>query len=124
MNKKLTYLSSILVTGIFLFLAFASDDDGKSSAVALNASVSFNGTQFIIKNHDTFDYLNAKLEVNDDYSLNDYNLKAGQTYTVGIMQFSDEKGNRFTLMQKPKKFSIWCDLKSGKKGFYNGEWKH
>lgn len=31
------------------------------------------------------------------------------------MQFADEKGNKFTALQKPQNFSIWCDLSSGKK---------
>jgi hypothetical protein len=65
---------------------------------------------------------NVKLEVNGDYTLKGYNLKAGETYTVGIMQFADKKGNRFTLMQKPQKFTIWCDLRNGKNGFYYATW--
>jgi hypothetical protein len=123
MAKKLTYFLSILAIGFFIFLAFGSDDDGESSTVDLNASVSFSGTQFIIKNNDTFDYNNAKLEVNGDYILKGYNLKAGETYTVGIMQFADKKGNRFSSMQKPQKFSIWCDLNTEKNGFYFAEWQ-
>jgi len=123
MKKRITYLLSILAIGLFVFLAYGSDDDGESSTVDLNASVSFNGTQFVITNNDTFDYNNAKLEVNGDYVLKGYNLKAGETYTVGIMQFADSDGNRFTLMKKPQEFSIWCDLGNGKNGFYYATWK-
>lgn len=123
MTKKSTYFFSVLAIGFFIFLAYGSDDDGESSTVDLKASVSFSGTQFVIKNNDTFDYNNAKLEVNGDYTLKGYNLKAGETYTVGIMQFADKKGNRFSSMQKPQKFSIWCDLNTGKNGFYYAEWQ-
>jgi len=123
MKKRITYLLSVLAIGLFIFLAYGSDDYGESSTVDLNASVSFTGTQFVIKNNDTFDYNNAKLAVNDDYVLKGYNLKAGETYTVGVMQFADKKGNRFTLMQKPQEFSIWCDLGNGKNGFYYATWK-
>jgi hypothetical protein len=122
MKKRITYLMSILAIGFFIFLAYGSDDDGESSSVDLNASVSFSGTQFVITNNDTFDYNNAKLEVNGDYVLKGYNLKSGETYTVGIMQFADSDGNRFTLMKKPQKFSIWCDLGNGKNGFYYATW--
>ncbi|MDY0077382.1 MAG: hypothetical protein RBR87_08910 [Bacteroidales bacterium] len=59
MKKKLTYLLSVLAIGLFIFLAYGSDDDGESSTVDLKASVSFNGTQFVIKNNDTFDYNNV-----------------------------------------------------------------
>ena len=123
MKKKITYFLSVLAIGLFIFLAYGSDDDGESSTVDLNASVSFTGTQFVIKNNDSFDYNNAKLELNGDYVLKGYNLKAGETYTVGMMQFADKKGNRFTALQKPQNFSIWCDLSSGKNGFYYAEWK-
>jgi len=123
MTKRLNYFLSVLTIGLFVFLAYSSSDDGESSTVDLNASVSFTGTQFVIKNNDNFDYLNAKLELNGDYKLTGYTLKAGETYTVGMMQFADKKGNRFTALQKPQKFSIWCDLSSGKNGFYYAEWK-
>lgn len=123
MKKKFTYILSVLAIGLFVILAYGSDDDGESSTVDLNASVSFTGTQFVIKNNDSFDYNNAKLELNGDYVLKGYNLKAGETYTVGMLQFADKKGNRFTALQKPQKFSIWCDLSSGKNGFYYAEWQ-
>lgn len=123
MKKRFTYILSVLAIGLFVFLAYGSDDDGESSTVDLNASVSFTGTQFVIKNNDSFDYNNAKLELNGDYVLKGYNLKAGETYTVGMLQFADKKGNRFTALQKPQKFSIWCDLGSGKNGFYYAEWQ-
>jgi len=122
MTKKINYLLSVLAIGLFVFIAYGSDDNGESSTVDLNASVSFTGTQFVIKNNDTFDYNNAKLELNGDYFLKGYNLKAGETYTVGMMQFADKKGNRFNALQKPQKFSIWCDLSNGKNGFYYAEW--
>ena len=121
MKKKFTYILSVLAIGLFVFLAYGSDDDGESSTVTLNASVSFTGTQFIIKNNDTFDYNNVKLELNGDYVLKGFNLKIGETYTVGMLQFADKKGNRFTAFQKPQNFSISCDLNTGKNGFYYAE---
>lgn len=122
MTKKTTYFLSILTIVIFLIIAYASSEESEDSMVDLNASVSFNGTQFVIRNNDTFDYNNVTLEVNGNYKLKDINLKAGETYTVGIMQFADKNGNRFTLMQKPQKFYIFCDLLEGNNGYYFAEW--
>jgi hypothetical protein len=124
-NFKLKYhLFSALAVGFFLLLAFgSSNSNSESSPPDLKATVSFDGTQFVIKNNDNFDYNNAKLEINDKYVLEGYTLKAGQTYTVGMMQFADKDGNRFTMMQKPQRFYIRCKLPSGEYGSYYAGWK-
>ncbi len=122
MKRKTSYLLSVLTIGLFILIAYASSDTEDSSSVDLEASVSFTGTQFIIKNNDTFDYLNSKFEINGTYKLEGYTLKAGETYTVGMMQFADKQGNRFTNLKKPQNFSIWCDLNNGKNGFFYASW--
>lgn len=94
-----------------------------SGIIDLKASVSFTGTQFIITNNDSFDYVNAKLEVNDDFVLEDVAIFAGETYTVGMMQFANSDGDRFDFMKKPQKFSIWCDLENDKNGSLYATWK-
>ena len=116
------HLLSALAVGFFLFIAFGSDDKD-TSTTDLKASVRFTGTQFVVTNNDNFDYTNAKLELNDKYVIKGYDLKAGETYTVGMLQFADDDGNRFDMMKKPQKFSIWCDLGGEKNGFYYAEWK-
>ncbi len=115
------FLSALAIV-FFLLLAIGSDDTD-TSTTNLNASVSFTGTQFVIKNNDSFNYNNAKLEINGKYVLKGYNLAAGETYKVGMLQFADDDGNRFNMMIKPQKFTIWCDLREGKNGFYYAEWK-
>jgi hypothetical protein len=123
--KVKSHLLSALVVGFFLFLAFGSDDskENNDNSVVLKASINFTGTQFEITNLDTFDYVNANLELNDKYELNGYTLKAGVLYKVGIMQFADKEGNRFDMLKKPQNFTIWCDLGNGKKGFYYAKWQ-
>ncbi len=122
-NFKLkNHFLSAFAVGFFLLLAFGSDDTD-SSTTDLKATVSFTGTQFVVTNNDNFDYNNAKLEINDKFVLKGYTLKAGEVYTGGMLQFADEDGNRFDMMKKPEKFSIWCDLPGGKNGFYYAEWK-
>jgi len=113
---------SVLSLCFFLALAFGSGDT-KNTTTDLKASVRFTGTQFVITNNDSFDYINAKIEVNDHYTITGYTLKSGEIYTVGMMQFADDEGNRFDIMKKPQRFSIWCDLPDGNKGFYYAEWK-
>jgi hypothetical protein len=123
MKTKIKHLLSSIAIILFIAIAISSSNDSSSSTTDLNASVSFTGTQFVIKNNDNFDYNNAKLEINEKYTLNGYTLKAGETYTVGMLQFADDEGNRFDMMKKPQKFSIWCDSSAGKNGFYYAEWQ-
>lgn len=134
MKKNIIFstIISIFALCIFIFLAFGSSgsdgDSGKNSTIDLKASVNFTGTQFIIKNNDTFNYTNVKLEVNSQglkngYILKTSILKAGESFTVGAAQFTKGDGTRFNPFTiKPKNLSIWCDTPSGKKGFYFGEW--
>ena len=90
--------------------------------IELNANVIFSGTQFLISNNDKFDYNEIKMKVNDKYVLNVPNLKAGEVYTVGLMQFADDDGNRFTVLQKPQEFFISCKTEGGKDCFYGAKW--
>lgn len=109
-------MKKVLLT-ILVILCFASCSCS-SDTIDLNSSVHFTGTQFVIQNKDTFDYNDAKLEINDNYVLEHINIPAGQTFTVGFLNFADSDGNRFTFAMKPLSFSIWCDLQNEKNGFY------
>ncbi len=98
------------------------------STVDLNATVSFNGTQFIIANGDSFDWTNVKLEINSKtfssgYTLKTSVMKAGEVYTVGAMQFAKSDGEKFNpYTHKVLNLSVWCDTTKGK-GFYYGTWR-
>lgn len=93
----------------------------------LEAAVRFNGTQFTITNRDAFDWTDVKLEVNGGilsggYELRQGRMQAGQTYTVGAMQFADSDGVRFNPFQmKPQKFVISADTPGGR-AVYVGGW--
>ena len=99
-----------------------------SSIVDLNASVSFSGSQFVIVNNDSFDWTNVKLEINpktfsSGYVLKTDRMSAGETYTVGAMQFAKSDGEKFNpFTHKALKFSIWCDTPKGN-GSYYGSWE-
>jgi len=62
------------------------------------------------------------MTVNGKYHLRGYTLDAGEIYTVGIMQFADKDGNRFTALMKPQNFSISCSTSKGS-GFYYATWE-
>jgi len=127
-DKKNLRIGCIVVIVIAIIIAISigicdnGDDNTDTSTINLNASVNFTGTQFIITNNDSFDYVNAEIELNGKYQLKGYTLKAKEVYTVGMMQFADKDGNRFGMYQKPTKFSIWCDV-ANRKGFYYAEWQ-
>jgi hypothetical protein len=95
----------------------------ESLVVDLNASVDFDGTQFIIANADKYDWTNVRIKVNagllnNGYYLDTYTLKAGSVYTVGSMQFAKSDGTRFNPFQmKPRKVEISCDTPKGS-GYY------
>jgi hypothetical protein len=82
----------------------------------------------VIENKDSFDWTNVKLEVNSKTFSSGYILKvgrmaAGETYTVGVMQFAKSDGEKFNpFTHKPLNLSIWCDTPRGK-GFYYGGWE-
>jgi hypothetical protein len=100
----------------------------QSSTVDLNATVQFTGTQFVVTNSDSFNWTNCKLEVNPKTFSSGFTyqaalLAAGQTYSVGSLQFANGDGKRFNPFDfKPTSFSVSCDTPSGR-GYYYGGWK-
>ena len=113
------------IVGIFFGLIIlggiigSSDNSSSSSSSTkdLNCNVYFSGTQIIITNNDNFTYRNVKVELNDKWTDRVSSIGPGEHYAIGILNFSDEDGNRFTWMQKPKSCIITCDG-----GFYSASW--
>ncbi|HEV8238075.1 MAG TPA: hypothetical protein VGS57_01760 [Thermoanaerobaculia bacterium] len=93
----------------------------------LKAHVNFTGTQFVITNNDTFTWTDCKLEVNpktfsSGFTYHAGSLAAGSVYTVGVLQFANDDGQRFNPLQyKPTSFSIACNTPGGR-AFYFGNW--
>lgn len=127
---------SLLVLVVAGILATGTSDSGSSArtertapqTVDLNASVKFTGNQFVITNADSFTWSNCKLEVNSKvfssgYKYEGATLRAGETYTIGAMQFANSDGERFNpFTHKPQSFSLYCDTPRGK-GHYYGGWE-
>ncbi len=134
MTKKASCLTVVgavflLFFAIGLIIALHSDQDRKSSSrtsaaiIDLEASIKFDGIQFVLQNQDSFDWTNVKLEVNRGLFARGYVLKvtrmeAGYIYTLGASQFAKGNGTRLNPIKVvPGKFSIWCDVPGGR-GFW------
>jgi len=100
----------------------------RSDSEELKATVRFTGTQFVITNNDAFDWTDLKMEINSGLISSGYVLRvdrmsAGETYTVGALQFAKSDGTRFNpFTTKPQNLSIWADTPHGKCFWYGG-WK-
>ena len=133
-NKKTAYgclgcVGIVIVFAIIVAGTSTTSDTEKTReeiTLTLNASVGFFESQFVIRNKDSFDWTNVKMEVNSKTFASGYILKsarmmAGETYTVGAMQFAKSDGEKFNpFTHKPLNFSIHCDTPTGK-GFYYGK---
>jgi ribosomal protein S27E len=119
----------ICALGILGAIANLFPHKGSSAGtVDLQATVRFTGTQFVIRNGDSFDWTGVKLEANPGlvsggYVLNAGRMNSGETYTVGALRFANSDGERFNpFTHKPQKFSISCDTPGGR-GFYYATWE-
>jgi len=78
----------------------------------INATVSFDGTQFTIANREGQDWVNVRFEVNpglisSGYTLKVQRIEANTIYTVGAMRFTNADGERFNpFTHKPQSFNI------------------
>lgn len=133
-NKGIGCLVLIGLVIIFYFVIFGGgggdkEEETESSLVHLNASVSFTGTQFVIVNDDNYDWVDIKMEVNGSllksgFILKTNRMEAGETYTVGALQFAKNDGTRFNpTVYKPKSFTISCDTPDGENAFWSGGWE-
>jgi len=116
------------ICGVFDTGKKKSEEPSEPLYVDLDASVRFTGTQFQITNKNNFNWTNVELEINpgllkSGYKLDAGLMKAGETYTVGAMQFAKPDGTRFNpFTMKPQSIDIYCDTPRGK-GFYSAKWQ-
>ena len=98
---------ALFVLAITVILFFTSRSENIQED--MHASVNYTGAQIVIRNNNSYDYIYPRLEINNTYSVTVPRIKSGEAYKIEVMQFADKKGNRFSLVQKPKYFSIWSD---------------
>ena len=119
MKKKTIYLILVFLILVSIIAVIGFRDDGESNVVELKASVKYVDKKFIIKNKDTFDFVNADLAIDNYFKLRKINLQMGETYTIFQVEFVHHNGMHYPDRGKPSQFSIWCELYDGKNGFYS-----
>lgn len=129
-------LGLVVIVGVISVLGESSRSTDTSApsapstpdVIELNAAVRFTGTQFVIRNNDTFAWTNCELEVNPKMFSSGFEyaaavLAAGEQYSVGALQFANGEGKRFNPFEfKPTSFSVACDTPRGRR-FYYGGWE-
>ena len=116
------YLIGILGFGIIVILAiFVPKKDNEKTIVKLNVTVNYDyeGKMFEIKNTDTIDFLHADIVDDKYYKLRNYNLTAGETYTIWQAEFLHHNGMHYPGKRRPSHFSIWCEINDERNGFYS-----
>ena len=111
----------VLIISVMAILVFKKDN--KKSIVELNASVIYDESKSVITNIDTIDFVHADIAIDSYYKLRNYNLKAGETYTIWKVEFKHHNGTHFPNNRRPLQFSIWCELNDGINGYYSKEIK-
>lgn len=136
-EQKKQGMGCLILLGVIIIFAFIifgggngeNEKETQPSSIYLKASVKHTGTQFIIENNDSFDWLNVKMEVNGSilkggFILKTDRMKAGETYTVGTLQFAKKDGTRFNpITYKPQNFDIYCNTPKGEDAFWFGGWE-
>ncbi len=120
-KKKFLYLAAVVVLGVLIAVILIFKTKKETGVIELKASVSysFKERNFMIKNIDTVDFVHAKVVIDEYYSLDDFNLLIGETYTIWQVEFAQYNGTRYPIKYKPRLLSIWCVLNDKKSGFYS-----
>ncbi len=121
----------IIIVAIIVVISILSPkkdgNNSSGSSPSLNAEVRFSGTQIIIKNNDSFDWSNIKIELNagmldSGYYYEGGSIGAGQTATIGILNFAKSNGERLNpILIKPRTATILADSPNGRAA-YSGKW--
>lgn len=133
-GKRVTYwtITVVGISAVLLIVAIialtAICAQSSSQTIDLNASVTLQGTQFLITNKNDFDWTNIKMEVNrglatPGFAYNANKITAGKTFTVPCSKFLKLDGTPFNPSTiKIQKFSIACDTPEGE-GSWNATWR-
>lgn len=120
MKKKRFYVIPVSIFVLLIILASVIFNRGKEDdLIELKAKVQFADRRFVITNNDTTDFVHADISIDTYYKIRDYNLQAGETYTVWQSEFLHHNGKHYPADRKPSQFSILCETQNGKNGFYS-----
>ena len=120
MKKKRFYIIPALILILLIVVAsITMNRKNENELVPLKVSVKYADKKFVITNTDTTDFIHATISIDNYYKIRDYNLIAGETYTIWQTEFLHHNGMHYPMNKKPSQFSIWCETQSGKNGFYS-----
>ncbi len=109
------FLLIIFIAGVGILVSDSGTKTERSQTKTLNASITFDGTQFIITNKDNYAWTAVKFMLNSGiisggYVLRHSRIEAKTTYTVGTLQFAKSDGTRFNPnIMKPQSIVILAD---------------
>lgn len=122
MNRKYYYLALVfLMVVAVIFIVFKNDKEEK--LIPLKANVVYSDKNFKITNSDTIDFIHVEISIDTYFKVKDFNLQAGETYTIWQTEFSHINGKHYPVHRKPVQFAIWCETPEGNKGFYSKKFK-
>lgn len=119
-------VAAAIVIGVTAVVALSLSLDEPTtlpSTESISAAITFTGSQFEIRNTGTEAWANITMDINDGYELTEASLNAGQTLTVGALQFARKDGTRFNHYQvKPTRFAIGANVgtANGPRATYSG----
>lgn len=118
-RRKIPSLGWILII-IFIGIVFASistpkttnqnspDNEVKKATLQAQAKVNFTGSKFVFTNANDFDWKEVEIVINEKYRYKATDVKSGNTYEVGALQFTDSKNNRFNPFEvKPSEIRVY-----------------
>jgi hypothetical protein len=81
----------------------------------ISPAITNTGLELIVTNNDTFDWMNAQLELNNAFRYEIAAIHAGETLHLKLQDFTKADGTKFDpLSEVPSKLAIACDTPKGK----------
>ena len=118
-------LGILVAVGVTVRIMLSS---GATTFASLDASIRFDGLQFKIINQDDFAWHGVRLDLNGGLAHSGYlnrpgTLVAGQTYAAPVTAFTNEDGDRFSIItDRPRQMTITCEIDDGQTARYTKRW--
>lgn len=112
-----------LLYSVFLLIALISCDssDSKYRSIDLKATIEKSSLQLVVTNHDSFNWKNVKIEINNEYVYSIPEFPSGEKVSIGFLNFANskyEKLNPFVI--KIAEVTISATTDTGGIGFTSG----
>lgn len=106
---------------VSMCVGLAPDASAPSEPAFLEAHVQHTGPKIVVTNNGASTWSDCRVRLNDAWEYNAANIYPGQPLQIGIMMFTDDRGQRFNpVTHTPKEIYIRC-ASPGRS--YRGGWK-